>query len=150
MRVNHQTFTWSKSLRQILLSGSPVDHGWCMYEEQLDIVWMTYNPALRKVLIVWMTYNPALRKVLIIEPLYMLGNSITPKHFSGNQVFHHKKGNKGKSLENWRMADLMNSNVVIDFISCIKTSNYKCLNLFPCSSSTWHDYLNMFKLTWVL
>ena len=44
-RSNYQTYIWRKSRENFVSEDSPVNHGWFINNDQLDILWMTCKPA---------------------------------------------------------------------------------------------------------
>jgi hypothetical protein len=48
-RANYQTYIWRKSLEPFVVADSPENHGWCLNDDKLDILWMTCNPAPEEV-----------------------------------------------------------------------------------------------------
>eukprot|EP00794_Sanderia_malayensis_P001008 gene1008-329_t len=44
-RANNQTYIWRNCLQQFSAIENPEEHGWCLIDGKLDILWMTCNPA---------------------------------------------------------------------------------------------------------
>ena len=45
MRPSYQTYIWRQCFNAMIDAHEPVNYGWCMNDDTLDVQWMTYNPA---------------------------------------------------------------------------------------------------------
>ena len=48
-RANYQTYIRHNCLKQFTAIENPEEHGWCLIDGKLDVLWMTCNPAPEEV-----------------------------------------------------------------------------------------------------